>query len=45
VYDEVRTLLTRASALLHDRAQPPRTPGTEPVSLTIASFPMRQETT
>jgi DNA-binding transcriptional ArsR family regulator len=44
VYDEVRALLMHASALLHDSAQPPRTPGTDPVSLTVASFPMRQDT-
>jgi DNA-binding transcriptional ArsR family regulator len=44
VYDEVRDLLTRATVLLHDNAQAARTAGTEPVSLTIASFPMRTDT-
>nr|WP_228506303.1 helix-turn-helix domain-containing protein [Frigoribacterium sp. VKM Ac-2530] len=32
----------QASALLHAAAQPPRTPGTEPVSMTAALFPMRR---
>lgn len=43
VFVEVRDLLMQATALLHDEAQPPRSPGTEPVSLTIASFPMRND--
>lgn len=30
-----------ASALLHAAAQPPRTPGTRPVSMTAALFPVR----
>lgn len=30
-----------ASALLHAAAQPPRTPGTRPVSMTAALFPIR----
>lgn len=30
-----------ASALLHAAAQPPRTPGTRPVSMTAALFPLR----
>jgi DNA-binding transcriptional ArsR family regulator len=32
----------QASALLHAAAQPPRTPGTRPVSMTAALFPMRR---
>ena len=32
----------QASALLHAAAQPPRTPGTAPVSMTAALFPMRR---
>ena len=40
VYAEVRDLLLQASALLHGEAQAPRSPGTEPVSLTLASFPL-----
>jgi len=31
-----------ASALLHAAAQPPRTPGTRPVSVTAALFPLRR---
>lgn len=31
-----------ASALLHAAAQPPRTPGTVPVSMTAALFPLRR---
>jgi DNA-binding transcriptional ArsR family regulator len=31
-----------ASALLHAAAQPPRTPGTRPVSMTAALFPIRR---
>jgi len=31
-----------ASALLHAAAQPPRTPGTRPVSMTAALFPLRR---
>ncbi|MBF4616158.1 ArsR/SmtB family transcription factor [Curtobacterium sp. VKM Ac-1376] len=32
----------QASALLHAAAQRPRTPGTVPVSMTVAMFPMRR---
>lgn len=32
-----------ASALLHAAAQPPRTPGTRPVSMTAALFPLRRK--
>ncbi|KQO82309.1 MULTISPECIES: helix-turn-helix domain-containing protein [unclassified Frigoribacterium] len=32
----------QASSLLHAAAQPPRTPGTRPVSMTAALFPMRR---
>lgn len=32
----------QASAFLHAAAQPPRTPGTRPVSMTAALFPMRR---
>ncbi|TLF25410.1 ArsR family transcriptional regulator, partial [Microbacterium sp. 5K110] len=31
-----------ASALLHAAARPPRTPGTRPVSMTAALFPLRR---
>jgi len=40
VYAEARDLLERASALLHDAARPPRTEGTEPVSLSVFAFAM-----
>ena len=42
VYAEARDLLARASALLHDRAQPPRTEGTEPVAVSVFAFRMEQ---
>ena len=38
VYAEARDLLQRASELLHDRARPPRTEGTQPFSLSVFSF-------
>lgn len=31
-----------ASAVLHAAARPPRTPGTEPVSMTVSMFPLRR---
>lgn len=40
VYAEARDLLARASALLHDQAQPPRTEGTEQVALSLFTFRM-----
>ena len=40
VYAEARDLLARASALLHDEARPPRSEGTEPVSLSVFTFAM-----
>jgi DNA-binding transcriptional ArsR family regulator len=42
VYAEARDLLARASALLHDRAQPPRAEGTEPVALSLVTFRMQR---
>lgn len=40
VRDEVLDLVTRAAKLLHAEAQPPRTPGTAHVNLTLAVFEM-----
>jgi DNA-binding transcriptional ArsR family regulator len=40
VRDEVMDLVTRASRLIHAEAQPPRTPGTVHVNLTLAVFEM-----
>ncbi len=40
VHAEARDLMVRATELLHDRAQPPRTEGTAPVSLSLFSFAM-----
>lgn len=37
-WDEVREMLDRAARLLHEQARPPRTPGTRPVALTMATF-------
>lgn len=42
VWSKVRSQVTAASKLLHERAQPPRTPGTVRVSMTTAMFEMRQ---
>jgi DNA-binding transcriptional ArsR family regulator len=38
VWTEVRDLLERASHLLHAAARPPRSPGTVPVSVSVAAF-------
>ncbi|MGD8194309.1 ArsR/SmtB family transcription factor [Herbiconiux sp. P18] len=35
-------MVGQASALLHARAQPPRSPGTGPVSMTAALFPLKR---
>lgn len=40
VRDEVLDLVTRASKIIHAEAQPPRTPGTVHVNLTLAVFEM-----
>ncbi len=37
-WSEVRDLVERAGRLLHERARPPRTAGTQKVALTIAAF-------
>lgn len=39
-WEEVVRMLQQASALMHERAQPPRTEGTVRASLTIAAFRM-----
>ncbi|MBT0768346.1 helix-turn-helix transcriptional regulator [Kineosporia sp. J2-2] len=38
----VVALVGQASAMLHERARPPRAPGTSPVSMTAALFPVRR---
>lgn len=43
VRDEVLDLVTRAARLVHDRARPPRSPGTVHVNLTAAFFEMTDE--
>jgi len=43
VRDEVLDLVTRASRLIHAQAQPPRTPGTVHMNLTLAAFEMADE--
>ena len=40
VWQRARDLLTEASVLVHDNAQPPRTEGSRPVNLSIAAFEM-----
>jgi DNA-binding transcriptional ArsR family regulator len=40
VWAEAVDLLHRASRMLHERARPPRTPGTRHVSVTAWAFPM-----
>ena len=40
VWQRAQDLLTEASALVHDNAQPPRTEGSGPVNLSIAAFGM-----
>lgn len=40
VWDEVFALVREASELIHDRAQPPRSPGTVHVNLTAVLFQM-----
>ena len=42
VWDEVRSLVERASTLLHAEAQPPRADGTLHVNLTAAAFQLEQ---
>ncbi|WP_440708508.1 helix-turn-helix domain-containing protein [Herbiconiux sp. YIM B11900] len=42
VWNRVVALVGGASALLHAEARPPRTPGTVPVSMTAALFPLRR---
>jgi DNA-binding transcriptional ArsR family regulator len=42
VWEEVRSLVTQASTLLHAEAQPPRTDGTLHVNLTAAAFQLDQ---
>ncbi|MFB2581398.1 helix-turn-helix domain-containing protein [Herbiconiux sp. P15] len=42
VWDRVVTLVGGASALLHAEASAPRTPGTAPVSMTAALFPLKR---
>ena len=44
VWDEVWSLVERAGRLIHDQAQPPRSPGTVHVNLTAAAFQMRGDT-
>jgi DNA-binding transcriptional ArsR family regulator len=44
VWEEVEDLVRRAASLVHDRAQPPRTPGTIHVNLTAAAFQMQEPT-
>ncbi len=41
-YSRARALIEEASILLHDRAQPPRTPGTHRMNLTAAIFTMTE---
>ena len=38
VWEHALALLVEAAELIHDRARPPRTAGTRPVSLTVAAF-------
>lgn len=42
-YARARALIEEASILLHDRAQPPRTPGTHRMNLTAAIFTMQDD--
>ncbi|MCS5715993.1 helix-turn-helix domain-containing protein [Herbiconiux sp. CPCC 205716] len=42
VWRRVVAAVGAASALLHDEARPARTPGTAPVSMTAALFPLRR---
>jgi DNA-binding transcriptional ArsR family regulator len=42
VWNRVVTLVGGASALLHAEAKAPRTPGTSPVSMTAALFPLKR---
>jgi DNA-binding transcriptional ArsR family regulator len=42
VWEQAVELVTRASMLVHDQAQRPRTKGTVPVNLTVAAFRMEQ---
>lgn len=39
-WEQALELLLRASHLVHEQAQPPRTPGTIPINLTVAAFLM-----
>ncbi len=43
VWAEVLDVVTRASRLIHERAQPPRTPGTMRANLTVLAFSMTTE--
>lgn len=43
IWDQVHRLVEQASSLLHDQAQPRRTPGTVRVSMTSATFRMADQ--